>query len=149
MTISRIAALAAIATLAFASVGSAKEGSSGNGKNRVAPPPPASTACVESPVAAAWGGLTLSPWNATNLDTGETWTFQFDDKGGVVFSRNGGPQVIGTYAQPLDNVRDAGGVTILTSPGARLGATVPFVVPHTNCTMTWYTNTGPLLMVRT
>ena len=107
-----------------------------------------STACVEGPVAAAWGGLTLSMWNAVNTDTGETWTFRFDDKGNVKYSRNGGPVIAGTYVQPL-RIMDPNRVTVLSSPGAEVGATVPFVVPHSMCTMTWYTSTGPLHMVRT
>jgi hypothetical protein len=143
-----LATLMVVGALAFAGSAAAKEGSSGNGKTRIPPPPPVSTSCVEGPAATAWAGLTLSPWNATNADTGETWTFSFDDKGGVKYTRGGGPVVRGFYVQPL-TVFDASHVLVLSSPGAVLGSTVPFVVPHSTCTMTWYTSDGPLDMVRT
>jgi hypothetical protein len=133
--------------LTLANPASAKEGSSGNGKRRP-DPVVVSTSCVESPVAAAWAGLTLTPWNATNTDTGEVWKFSFDDKGKVTYSRNGGPQIVAKYVQPLA-IYDSNGALILSSPGAQVGANVPFVVPHSNCTMTWYTSEGPLFMVRT
>lgn len=144
--VSVVVAALAVATLSAAGVAEAKEGSSRLGKNRP-DPVVTSSACVEKPVADAWAGLTLSPWSATNTATGEQWTLSFDDRGKAVYTRGSAAKVTGTYTQPL-RVYDASGRVVLSSPGAEVGSTSPFVVPHSHCTMTWYTSTGPLFMVR-
>ena len=87
-------------------------------------------------------------WNATNTETGERWTFKFDDKGNVVYSHDGGTKVSGKYYQPL-RIYAADNTLVLDSAASQPGATGAIAVSLTHCTMIWYTTSGPLYMVRT
>lgn len=131
--------------LACAGTADAKEGSSGK---KARPAPVIDVVCQENGVPNAWLGLTYSMWNAVNSETGESWTFKFDDKGKVVYSRNGGAKVTGAYYQPL-RIYAPDNTLVLESAAAQPGATGALAQSLTHCTMIWFTTSGPLYMVRT
>lgn len=140
-----LAALATVAAMAFAGTAVAKEGASGK-KARVEPV--IDVVCQENGVPNAWLGLTYSMWNAVNTETGEAWTFKFDDRGNVVYSRNGGTKVTAKYFQPL-RIYNADNTLLLDSAVSQPGATGVIAASLTHCTMIWYTTSGPLFMTRT
>jgi hypothetical protein len=140
-----LAALATVAAMAFAGTAVAKEGASGK-KARVEPV--IDVVCQENGIPNAWLGLTYSMWNAVNTETGERWTFKFDDKGRVTYTRNGGAQVKTSYLQPL-RIYNADNTLLLDSAAAQPGATGVIAASLTHCTMIWYTTSGPLFMTRT